>query len=298
MRIQNIGNQNSLGPRMQNTSLQTVINQLNAVVCKKQNFDIVDLSKKAQELLKESKDTKAKEKEPVINYENSDVVNSTRWGTHTKAEFAEMSLDSQRNDLKTFSDEIDYAKSKLEFTVKKISELENYLNGTSPYSDPNMTRKTAEAYLYNYKQSIVTDYANFTFGKDQYHADELDQLSGGLASKVFENPLHSLNAAALGLTNLSSDPKEIMAALENASKMLNDMSTNLETAFAKATGGKGFQAPAQSLSIFDGNSSLDFFASQMEKDDKIVNADLNFSGETLEIGVASPESLEVAVTTP
>ncbi len=283
MIIQNVGNKNVLNTQMQNLGLGNIVNKINENVGQKKNYDILELSEKALELLKEKSEEKASEKEPVINYENSETVKSTRWGVHTKAEFAEMSFNSQRNDLKTFSDQIDYAKSKLEFTMEKITELENYLSGAAPHIDPNMTRETAEAYLHNYKQSIVQDFSDFTIGRSQYHADEFDKLSGGLASKAFENPLHSLNAESLGLSNLTSDPTEIMNALDSASKIINQLTENLESAFEIATGGKGFTEPAKSHSIFGADSSLDFFASQMEKGYKIISGNLELTGETFEI---------------
>lgn len=279
MRIQNIGSQSILNPQMQNLSLKKIISQMNANVGKKQNFDTVGLSEKAQALLKENNE----KKEPILN-NNSEMVSSTRWGNHTKAEFAEMSLNAQRDDLKSLSDKIDYHKSKLEFTMGKISEIENFLNDTGTHSDPNMTKETAEAYLHNYKQSIVDDYANFTIERNQQRADEFDKLSGGLASEVFKNPLNSLNAETLGLDNLSSDPKEIMEALDSASKMLSEMTADLESAFANATGGKEFAETAWSWSLFDGDSSLDFFASQMEKPlatRELSVSDFNLSGETI-----------------
>lgn len=277
--IQNISNQNVFAPQMQNRNLQKIVTQINANVGKKQNFDAVELSRKAQALLKENK-------EPILDYDNSEMVSSERWGNHTEAEFAEMSLNAQRNDLKTFSDEIDYHKSKLEFTMGKISELESFLNGTATHSNPNMTKAMAEEHLHNYKQSIVDDYADFAIERSQYHADEFDELSGGLASKIFENPLNSLNAKYLGLDNLSSDPKEIMEALDNASKILDGMTKDLESAFAEANDGKGFTEPARSSSIFGANSSLSFFASQMEKSlttKELSTSDFNLSGKTLEI---------------
>ncbi len=289
--IQNMNNQSILKPQMQNSSLQNVINQINASVANRQNFDAVELSEKAQELLKESKAAKAKDKEPIIDYENSEMIQSDKWGAHTKAEFAEMSLDSQRNDLKTISDQIDYHKSKLEFTMEKIAELENYISGDAPHSELNITKETAEAYLHNYKQSITEDYADFTIGRSQYHADEFDKLSGGLASEVFENPLHSLNTEDLGLSNLSDDPKEIMKALDNASEMLDKMTKDLERAFFDATGGKEFTEPAKSWSIFGGDSDLSFFASQMETGYKMAVSDLSFTGETLEIDISSISEL-------
>lgn len=279
MRIQNIGSQSILNPQMQNLSLKKIISQMNANLGKKQNFDTVGLSEKAQALLKENNE----KKEPILN-NNSEMVSSTRWGNHTKAEFAEMSLNAQRDDLKSLSDKIDYHKSKLEFTMGKISELESVLNGTGTHSDPNMTKETAEAYLHNYKQSIVDDYANFTIERNQQRADEFDKLSGGLASEVFKNPLNSLNAETLGLDNLSSDPKEIMEALDSASKMLSEMTADLESAFANATGGKEFAETAWSWSLFDGDSSLGFFASQMEKPlatRELSVSDFNLSGETI-----------------
>lgn len=284
MIIQNISSQSILKPQMQNLSLKKIISQINANVGKKQNFDTVELSKKAQALLKENNEKK--EKEPILN-NNSEMVSSTRWGNRTKAEFAEMSLNTQRDDLKSLSDKIDYHKSKLEFTMGKISELESFLNGTGTHSDPNMTKETAEAYLHNYKQSIVDDYANFTIGRNQQRADEFDKLSGGLASEVFKNPLNSLNAETLGLDNLSSDPKEIMEALDIASKMLSEMTADLESAFTNATGGKEFTETARSWSLFDDDSSLDFFASQMEKTlatRELSVSDFNLSGETIALG--------------
>lgn len=292
MIIQNISSQSILKPQMQNLSLKKIISQINANVGKKQNFDTVELSKKAQALLKENNEKK--EKEPILN-NNSEMVSSTRWGNRTKAEFAEMSLNTQRDDLKSLSDKIDYHKSKLEFTMGKISELESFLNGTGTHSDPNMTKETAEAYLHNYKQSIVDDYANFTIGRNQQRADEFDKLSGGLASEVFKNPLNSLNAETLGLDNLSSDPKEIMEALDIASKMLSEITADLESAFTNATGGKEFTETARSWSLFDDDSSLDFFASQMEKTlatRELSVSDFNLSGET--IALVEDNMLQVA----
>lgn len=270
--------------KTQNLGLQKIVAQINANVGQKQSFDSIELSLKAKALLKENNE--AKGKEAIIDYKNSDMVSSTRWGKHTKAEFAEMALNTQRDDLKTLSDKIDYHKSKLEFTMEKISELESFLDGTASHSKPHMTQAQAKADLYNYKQSIIDDYAEFNIERSQEHSDEFDKLSDGLASEIFKNPLHSLNAEALGLGNLSGEPKEIIKALENASKLLNEMTTNLESAFAKASAGKGFEEPAKSMSIFRGNSSLDFFASQMEKrlvTQELSVSDFNLSGEKLEI---------------
>ena len=62
--------------------------------------------------------------------------------------------------------------------------------------------------------------------------DEYDRLSGGLASAAMDNQLHSLSAESLGLSNLSGDPREIMEALENASKTLDGMKQNVEDALS------------------------------------------------------------------
>jgi len=286
--IQNISNQNVFRTQMQNIGLKKIISQINANIGKKQNFDTVELSKKALALLKENNEIK--EKEPVLDYENSDMVSSQRWGNRTKAEFAEMCLLTQRDDLKTLSNKIDYHKSKLEFTIGKISELENFLNSTAPHSNPDMTKEMAKNFLHNYKQSIVDDFTDFAVKRDQFIANEFDKLSGGLASKIFENPLHSLNAETLGLENLSSDPKEIMKALESASKVLDKMTSELESAFSKATGGKEFTEKTRSMFIFNGNSSHDFFEWQMEKtipDKELSVSDFSFGGKTLDVHLST-----------
>lgn len=288
MMIPSISSQNIIRPQMQNANLKKIVAQLNANVNKKQNFDTLELSKKALALLKENNEIK--EKEPALDYENSDMVSSERYGDHSKAEFAEMSLTTQRDSLKALSDKIDYHKSKLEFTMGKISELESYLNGTAPHRNPHMTKEMAEDFLHNYKQSIVDDFSDFSVKRDQFTANEFDKLSGGLAGEIFENPLNSLNAETLGLDNLSSDPKEIMKALENASKVLDKMTSDLESAFSKATGGKEFTKESRSMFIFNGNSAHDFFESQMERafaDKELSVSDFDFGEKIINVGLST-----------
>ena len=150
------------------------------------------------------------------------------------------------------------------------------MNGTGTHSDPNMTRDLAETYLHNYKQSIQSDYTDIIHSHINPHrstVDEYDRRSGGQASKVTENLLNSISAESLGLSNLSDDPREIMEALENASKILDGMNQNVESAYKQMTGGKQITEPARSTSIFDGRSSFDFFASQMERSYKIMDMD-------------------------
>ncbi len=266
-----------------NQGFQKVVQQINATYGSRRTHDTVELSQKALDLLHESKAKKAAEsKKPEVaaGYQKYPA------GMFTKEEWAENALSEQRNGIKTASDVIDHAKSKLEYTMAKIHELEEYLNGTGTHSDPNMTKELAETYLYNYKQSIQTDYTDLIqrhINPHQAAVDEYDGLSGGLASKAIGNQLAFINADALGLSNLSNDPQKIMEALENASKILDRMNQKVENAYAEMTGGKTFSEPASSTSVFDGSSSLDFFASQMEKAHRIVDVPLKFGGPTLSI---------------
>lgn len=268
--------------QVQNSGLQKIIQQVNANYGSKKNRDTVELSQKALDLINASKTQKTDEtKKP----EAASGHQKYAAGMLTKEQWAENSILEQRNGIQTVSDVIDHAKSKLKYTMSKIEELENYLNGTGTHSDPNMTKELAETYLHNYKQSIQSDYADLIQSHINLHqsrVDEYDRLSGGRASAVMENQLNSISAESLGLSNLSSDPQEIMEALENASKMLDGMNQKVEDAYAQMTGGKQFTEPARSTSIFDGKSSLDFFASQMEKSHRIIDtAQMKFNGQTL-----------------
>ena len=276
--------QRSLCQAPQSSGIQKVIQQVNANYGSKKSCDKVELSKKALEVLdalKAKKEEETKKPEATPNFQKYAP------GMFTKEEWAENSILEQRDGIKTVSDVIDYAKSKLQYTMSKIEELENYLNGTGTHSDPNMTRDLAETYLHNYKQSIQSDYTDIIHSHINPHrstVDEYDRLSGGQASKVTENLLNSISAESLGLSNLSDDPREIMEALENASKILDGMNQNVEGAYKQMTGGKPITEPVRSTSIFDGRSSFDFFASQMEKPHRIVDtAHMKFTGQTLSL---------------
>lgn len=271
-------------PQMQNPGLQKVIQQVNTNYGSKRNRDTVELSQTALDLLNASKSKKTNEtKKPEV----AAAYQKYPAGIFTKEEWAENALSEQRNGIKTVSDVIDHAKSKLKFTMSKIDELENYLNGTGTHSDPNITKELAETYLHNYKQSIQSDYTDLIqshIGLNQSLSKEYDSLSGGLASNLMENQLDSITAESLGLTNLSNAPKEIMDALENASKILNEMDQKVESAYTAMTGGKEFTEPARSNSIFDGTSSLSFFESQMERSHRIIDTSyVKFNGQTLNI---------------
>ncbi|MCI8454900.1 MAG: hypothetical protein HFE84_09855, partial [Lachnospiraceae bacterium] len=159
MRIHLASGQNMFRPQMQNpmqstigqvknSGLQKIVQQINANYGSKKNHDTVELSQKALELLDASKTKKAdetKKPEAAFGYQKYAA------GMFTKEEWAENSILAQRDGIQTVSDVIDHAKSKLEYTMSKISELENYLNGTGTHSDPNMTKELAETYLHNYK---------------------------------------------------------------------------------------------------------------------------------------------------
>lgn len=268
-----------MGP---DAGLQKVIQQINANYGGRKNHDTVEWSQKALELLDAAKTEKAAEaKKPEAAFGPRKYAPEM----FTKEEWAEQALSAQRDGLQTASDVIDYAKSKLRYTMSKISELENYLNGTGTHSDPAMTKELAETYLHNYKQSIQSDYTDILHSHINPHrstVDEYDRLSGGLASAAMDNQLHSLSAESLGLSNLSGDPREIMEALENASKTLDSMKQNVEDAYREMTGGKQFAEPAGSTSVFDGNTSHNFFASQMETSHRILDtARMKLTGQTL-----------------
>ena len=287
MRIYSAGAQNMLSPQIQNPMRQTqnsglekMIQQLNDSHGSRKNRDTVELSRKALELLDAGKAEKADEaKKPEAAFRDQKYAP----GMFTKEEWAEQSVLAQRDGIQTVSDVIDYAKSKLQYTMSKISELENYLNGTG--SDPNMTKELAETYLHNYKQSIQSDYTDLIQSHINPHRSavaEYDELSGGLASKMTEDQLDSISADSLGLSNLSNDPREIMEALENASKLLGEMKQKAESAYTEMTGGKACTEPARSTSIFDGKTSHDFFASQMERSHRVIDtARMKLTGQTL-----------------
>ncbi len=295
MRLHLASSQNVFGPQMQNPTqgtmgqvpnadLQKMIQQINVNYGSQKNRDTVTLSQKALELLDISKTEKAdKSKKP----EASSDFQKYAPGMFTQEEWAEQSILAQRDGIQTVSDIIDYAKSKLQHTMSKIEELENYLNGTGTHSDPNMTKDLAETYLHNYRQSIQSDYTDIIQSHINPHrsaVDEYDKLSGGLASNVTENQLDSISAESLGLSNLSDDPREIMEALENASKILNGMKQDIESSYAQMTNRKPITEPAKSTSVFDGNTSLDFFASQMEKPHRIIDtAQMKLTGQTLSL---------------
>ena len=292
MRVNLPAVQNMFRPQMRNpmqrtmgqvqpSGLEKVVQQVNASYGSKR--DTVELSQKAQELLKNAGD--AKKTEGTGKQEAASGYQKYAAGMFSKEEWAENSILAQRDGIQTVSDIVDYAKSKLQYTMSKISELENYLNGTGTHSDPNMTKELAETYLHNYKQSIQSDYTDIIQSHINPHrltGDEYDGLSGGLASGAAENRLNSISAESLGLSNLSDDPQEIMEALENASKILDGMKQDVENTYGKMSGGKEIAEPARSTSVFSGKTSHDFFASQMEKPHRIIDtAQMGFTGQTL-----------------
>ncbi len=156
MRVNLPAVQNMFRPQMRNpmqrtmgqvqpSGLEKVVQQVNASYGSKR--DTVELSQKAQELLKNAGD--AKKTEGTGKQEAASGYQKYAAGMFSKEEWAENSILAQRDGIQTVSDIVDYAKSKLQYTMSKISELENYLNGTGTHSDPNMTKELAETYLHN-----------------------------------------------------------------------------------------------------------------------------------------------------
>ncbi|MCI8285133.1 MAG: hypothetical protein HFE90_07715 [Firmicutes bacterium] len=158
MSINILNSQSIFRPQMQNPmqsamgQLQRVFQQANANYvgnknCSNKNYDTVELSKKALDMLDEQSEP---DQMAILGYQKYPPMSKAKW--------AENSILAQRDGIKTYSDIVDYEKSKLQFTISKIEELENYLNGAGTHSNPNMTKGLAKLYLNNYKQSTSLDY--------------------------------------------------------------------------------------------------------------------------------------------
>ena len=224
--------------QLQDPGLQKVIEQINTTFGSKRNRDTVELSQKAQALLETNLNkTKETEKEDVSDYQKyPEGVPAEQW--------VKYSLEEQQTGVNTLSDAIDYEKEKLKFTMSKINELENFLNGTGSHSDPNMTKELAETYLQNYKQSIKSSYEDImsSINGFRHFANEYDKLSGGMASEMVGDVLGSVTLESLGLDNLSENPEDILSALENASKILDSMTEKLGAAYSQVSGGEKLTA--------------------------------------------------------
>ena len=293
MRIHLTGAQSMLRPQTQSpmrpamgqtpySGLESIIQQVNASYGGRKNQDTVELSQAALELLETGQPKAAG---PAKELEAAFGPQKYAPGMFTKEEWAEQSVLAQLDGLQTVSDIVGYARSKLDYTMSKISELEQYLNGTGTHSDPNMTKELAETYLHNYRQSIQSDYTALIQSHLNPHrsaVEEYDALSGGLASQVTENRLDSISAEALGLSNLPDDPQEIRKALEHASRLLEGMMRDVENTYQEMAGVQQMPEPPRSTSIFTETTSHDFFASQMERSHRVLDtAQMKLTGETL-----------------
>lgn len=283
MNVQTINN-NAFASRfqMQNPKLQDIVNKINANVGKKQNFDAVNLSQKARELLK------AEEESPSTNL--IDYNNSPQNGTYTEAEWAEISLHHQRNGLETVYKLVDYFKEKLNYTTSRIDALQNIADGTSV--DSLISPEIAKDWIGNYKNSVCTDYSKAVQNYVEIYrgfVNQYDASSNGLASKVSENYLNTLSAESLGLTDLSNDPKEIMIALERASEKLGGMIKAVESNFYEASGGKEWNMISD-ISDEAWSKRLENFRAMAE----CGNIDMNtkLTGETLDIDKSLVKKLE------
>ncbi len=268
-----------LRPQMQNFGLQKVVNQINANLGNSRNYDIVELSLKAKELLNAKDETTSDS--PIINYENS-----PQFGVYTQAEWTENTLYHQRSGLETIAKVIDYSKARLEYTTSKIDELENFLHGTGTHSDPYMTQSKAQSYLKNYEQSVITNYTEIISDYAKIYSsfiDRYDEYSGGVASSIMHNQMSTISAESLGISDLSNNPDEIMQALERASAKVNEMITNLESAFTKASGGKVWD-PVDTIAEDEWTERLESFRVKTEV--LTFDATANVTGEVLEIDKA------------
>ncbi len=276
--------------QLQDPGLQKVIEQINTTFGSKRNRDTVELSQKAQALLETNLNkTKETEKEDVSDYQKyPEGVPAEQW--------VKYSLEEQQTGVNTLSDAIDYEKEKLKFTMSKINELENFLNGTGSHSDPNMTKELAETYLQNYKQSIKSSYEDImsSINGFRHFANEYDKLSGGMASEMVGDVLGSVTLESLGLDNLSENPEDILSALENASKILDSMTEKLGAAYSQVSGGEKLTAGSWRAGANAFNKEA--FAAKMERTpdemidttlgiDKIIKIDstIGFNRGTLDL---------------
>ena len=108
--------------QLQNPGLAQVIQQVNTNYSSRRNRDTVELSQKALELLEACDTKKADEAKKA---EEASAYQKYAPDMFTKEEWAENALLAQRDGIQTVSDIVDYAKSKLQYTMSKISELEN-----------------------------------------------------------------------------------------------------------------------------------------------------------------------------
>ena len=276
--------------QLQDPGLQKVIEQINTTFGSKRNRDTVELSQKARALLETNLNkTKETEKEDVSDYQKyPEGVPAEQW--------VKYSLEEQQTGVNTLSDAIDYEKEKLKFTMSKINELENFLNGTGSHSDPNMTKELAETYLQNYKQSIKSSYEDImsSINGFRHFANEYDKLSGGMASEMVGDVLGSVTLESLGLDNLSENPEDILSALENASKILDSMTEKLGAAYSQVSGGEKLTAGSWRAGANAFNKEA--FAAKMERTpdemidttlgiDKIIKIDstIGFNRGTLDL---------------
>lgn len=276
--------------QLQDPGLQKVIEQINTTFGSKRNRDTVELSQKAQALLETNLNkTKETKKEDVSDYQKyPEGVPAEQW--------VKYSLEEQQTGVNTLSDAIDYEKEKLKFTMSKINELENFLNGTGSHSDPNMTKELAETYLQNYKQSIKSSYEDImsSINGFRHFANEYDKLSGGMASEMVGDVLGSVTLESLGLDNLSENPEDILSALENASKILDSMTEKLGAAYSQVSGGEKLTAGSWRAGANAFNKEA--FAAKMERTpdemidttlgiDKIIKIDstIGFNRGTLDL---------------
>lgn len=195
-----------------------------------------------------------------------DYNNSSMNGVLSKTEWAEASLNQQFKGLESVYNELYYQTEKVNLVIEKMAEYESIMNGTN--TDTDMTVEEAEK-LYNaYAQSLDTDFTEILEDRidhNVYQSNEYDKRSDGLASQITTNPLNSLSAEKLGLTNLSGDPNELLEALNKAYEAVGNLINNFSDGYASATG-KEITLDTKTSLTQSQNQQLDNFVNATERE--------------------------------
>ncbi len=214
------------------TAFKTITERIDLIIQRNRNYDTVELSKKALELLG-SKGAKPKK---LIDCENSPTL-----GSRSQAQWAESALTQQRNGVVSVKSELGYQRKRLETVLSRIGEYEKIASGEIPQTDTRITAQRADELIESYRNSVRTDFSAEINSIVKFYngwAKQYDEYSGGLASEVTKNILDGISGEALGLGSLSDDPEEIFNALDSAIKNLDDLQQSIESAFFQATGGE------------------------------------------------------------
>ena len=112
----------------------------------------------------------------------------------------------------------------MEFINERMGHFQGIIHGE--IIDATVTKDEAQEYLNDYKENLETDITKEIENLTRLYGGWLEnyyEWSGGLADKITENVVSSINSESLGLKNLSYDPKKYMEALENAASKVKEM---------------------------------------------------------------------------